>query len=108
LYSWPLGLDGWPMAHYAVLVTWTEEGIRTVRKVPERTERFRAAVEKAGGKVLSFLHTMGTYDAVVAVELPNDDVANELLLRMGAEGFARTTTLRGWSTAEFAKLAERL
>jgi len=96
------------MALYAVLVTWTEEGIHTVKKVPQRAEQFRAAVDAAGGRVLSFLHTMGTYDAVAAVELPNDDVANELLLRMGSQGFARTTTLKGWSTAEFAKLAEKL
>lgn len=96
------------MALYAVLVNWTEEGIRSVKKVPQRTEQFRAAVEAAGGKVVSFLHTMGAFDAVASVELPTDEVANELLLRWGAQGFARTTTLKGWSTAEFTKLAERL
>ena len=96
------------MPLYAVLMNWTEEGIRSVKKVPQRAEQFRASVESAGGRVLSFLHTMGTYDAVAAVDLPSDEVANELLLRMGAQGFARTTTLKGWTTAEFAKLADRL
>jgi len=96
------------MAQYAVLVSWTEEGIRTVKKVPQRAEQFRSAVEGAGGRVLSFLHTMGSYDAVAAVELPSDEVANEVLLRLGSQGFARTTTLKGWSTAEFSRLAEKL
>lgn len=96
------------MALYAVLVTWTEQGIRNVKKAPQRAEQFRSAAEAAGGRVLSFLHTMGAYDAVAAVELPSDEVANSILLRIGAEGFARTTTLKGWSTAEFSKLAEKL
>jgi len=96
------------MPLYAVLVNWTEEGIRSVKKVPQRTEQFRASVESAGGRVLSFLHTMGTYDAVAAVDLPSDEVANELLLRMGAQGFARTTTLKGWTTADFTKLTDKL
>lgn len=96
------------MPLYAVLVNWTEEGIRNVKKVPQRTEQFRGSVEAAGGRVLSFVHTMGTYDAVGVVELPSDEVANEVLLRMGAQGFARTTTLKGWTTAEFANLADRL
>ena len=96
------------MPQYAVLVSWTEEGVRTVKNVPQRTEQFRRAVESAGGKVLAFLHTMGTYDAVVAVELPSDEVANEVLLRFGAQGFARTTTLKGWTPGEFARLAEKI
>ncbi len=96
------------MAHYAVLVSWTEEGIRNVGRAPQRAEEFRRAVESAGGKVLSFLHTMGAYDAVVALELPSDEVANELLLKIGSRGFARTVTLKGWPPAEFAKLADRL
>ncbi|HYB63032.1 MAG TPA: GYD domain-containing protein [Thermoplasmata archaeon] len=96
------------MPQYAVLVNWTEEGVRSVKKVPQRTEQFRTAIESSGGRVLAFLHTMGTYDAVATVELPSDDVANELLLRFGSQGFCRTTTLKGWSTGDFAKLAERL
>ena len=96
------------MPHYAILVSWTEEGIRNVGKAPQRAEEFRRAVDAAGGKVLAFLHTMGLYDAVVSVELPSDEVANELVLKVGSRGFARTVTLKGWSTTEFAKLAERL
>jgi len=96
------------MPHYVVLVNWTAEGIRAVKKSPERGEAFRKSVEQAGGKVLSFLHTMGTYDLVIAVELPSDDVANQLALRAGMQGFVRTTTLKGWTAAEFAELVRKL
>jgi len=96
------------MPFYAVLGSWTEEGIRAVKQAPQRAEAFRRAVEGAGGKVLFRLHTMGMYDVVAAVELPSDEVANELMLRTGLQGHLRTTTLKGWSDAEFARLVEKL
>jgi len=96
------------MPSYVILVNWTAEGIRAVKQSPARADAFRKTVEQAGGKVLSFLHTMGAYDLVAAVELPSDDVANQLALRAGMQGFVRTTTLKGWSSAEFAKLVQSL
>lgn len=96
------------MAYYVILATWTSEGIRAVKQAPQRTEAFLKSVEEAGGKVLSFLHTMGAYDSVAIVELPNDDVANQLALRTGMKGFVRTTTLKGWSPSEFASLVKML
>jgi uncharacterized protein with GYD domain len=96
------------MPLYAVLASWTEEGIRTVKQAPKRSDALRSAVEAAGGRVLSLLHTMGVYDLVATVELPSDEVANEILLRAGMQGFVRTTTLKGWSGPEFAQLVGRL
>lgn len=96
------------MPSYVYLVNWTTEGIKAVKKAPERRDAFRKAVEEAGGKVLLYLHTMGTYDAVSAVELPSDEVANLIALRSGMLGFVRTTTLKGWSAAEFNELAKKL
>ncbi|HYB77072.1 MAG TPA: GYD domain-containing protein [Thermoplasmata archaeon] len=96
------------MPSYVVLVNWTNEGIKAVKQSPERTEAFRKSVEKAGGKILSLLHTMGAYDLVVMLELPSDEVANQLSLGAGLQGFVRTTTLKGWSTGEFAKMVQKL
>jgi len=96
------------MPLYAVLATWTAEGIRTVKQSPQRSDALRKAVEAAGGKVLSFLHTMGAYDIVATLELPSDEVANEIMLRSGMQGFVRTTTLKGWSGAEYAALVQKL
>jgi len=96
------------MPLYAVLASWTEEGIRTVKQSPQRSEALRAAVEAAGGRVVSFLHTMGTYDIVATLELPSDEVANTILLRSGLQGFVRTTTLKGWTGDEYAALIQKL
>ncbi|HKN06982.1 MAG TPA: GYD domain-containing protein [Thermoplasmata archaeon] len=96
------------MPFYVFLVNWSAEGIRNVKEAPGRSESFRKSVEQSGGKVLSFLHTMGAYDVVCAVELPSDNAANQLALRAGMAGFVRTTTLKGWSSSEFAELIRTL
>ncbi len=96
------------MPYYAVLGSWTEEGIRAVKQSPQRGEAIRKAIETAGGKVHAFLNTMGAYDVITVVELPSDEVANQVLLRAGMQGFVRTTTLKGWTPAEFAQLVQRL
>ena len=96
------------MPHYVMLGNWTAEGIRNVKQGPQREEAFRKAVEAAGGKVLLDLHTMGAYDFVVAVELPSDEAVNLVALRTGQQGFVRTTTLKGWSAAEFAQLVQKI
>ena len=96
------------MPLYAVLASWTEEGIRTVKQSPHRSEALQRAVEAAGGRVLSFLHTMGTFDIVATLELPSDEVANEIMLRAGMQGFVRTTTLKGWTGPEYADLIQKV
>jgi len=96
------------MPYYAVLGSWTEEGIRGVKQAPQRGEAVRKAVETAGGKVHAFLNTMGAYDVIAVIELPSDEVANQVLLRAGMQGFVRTTTLKGWTPSEFAQLVQRL
>jgi uncharacterized protein with GYD domain len=79
-----------------------------VKNAPARQEAFRKAVEGSGGKILVALHTMGAHDFVAVVELPSDEVANLLALRSGQQGFVRTTTLKGWTDAEFAQLIGKL
>lgn len=96
------------MPFYAILSNWTEAGIKSVKQAPQRGEAFRQAVESAGGHIVSFLHTMGAFDVVATVELPSDEIANEIILRLGMQGFARTITLKGWAPPEFTKLVGKL
>jgi uncharacterized protein with GYD domain len=96
------------MPYYVVLGNWTQEGIKAVKLSPQRGESVRKAVEAAGGRVLAFLNTMGTYDIVAVFELPSDEVANQVLLRAGMQGFVRSTTLKGWPPSEFAEIVKRL
>lgn len=96
------------MPQYAILGNWTEQGLHQLKQSPQRAEAFRKAVEAAGGRLHSMLYTIGPHDFVAVVELPSDEVANQLLLRTGMQGNARTTTLKGWIPAEFSQLVQTL
>ena len=96
------------MPYYVSLVSWTDQGIRSVKDTPTRAEAFRKAVDRVGGKVIALLYTMGPYDAVAVAELPSDEAANEVALRSGMQGNARTITMKGWTDSDIGKLVQKL
>ena len=96
------------MAHYVYLARWTHEGAKELKESPVRGEAFAQEISSLGGKVVSFLHTMGPYDAIVVAELPSDEAANTAALRVAMKGHVSTTTLKGWTMAEFAALVKKL
>ena len=56
--------------HYSM--EFTEQGIRTVKDSPKRSETFKNSIEKAGGKLVGTYFTLGQYDGVSSVEAPDD------------------------------------
>lgn len=92
------------MPTYIGLVNWTEQGIKAVRDSGKRYDAFKALVEGKGGKVHSLYMTMGTYDIVATYELPSDEAAAEVALKLGSGGNVRTQTLKAFDEAAFRKL----
>lgn len=60
-------------------------------------------VEKAGGS-MQLYYTMGQYDFVMVVEVPNDEAMASILACLGSMGNVRTKTLKAWTEAEGAKI----
>ena len=85
------------MPSYLSLLNWTEQGIADIKSGPERLEASKQAIEAAGGRMIFFYLTMGEYDAVALVELPNDEAAATLLLAIGGQGNVRSQTLRAFT-----------
>ncbi len=92
------------MPTYIGLVNWTEQGIRAVRDSGKRYDAFKLLVEGKGGKVHSLFMTMGAYDIVATYELPSDEAAAEVALKLGSGGNVRTQTLKAFDEAAFRKL----
>jgi uncharacterized protein with GYD domain len=88
---------------FVVLGNWTEQGIRNVQDAPKRIRETHGIVEKAGGKMQLF-YTLGKFDFVIIVEVPNDDAVMAILLCLGSMGNVRTTTMKAWTEAEGAKI----
>ena len=96
------------MPSYLSLINWTDQGIRNVRQSPQRLDAVKAAVQQAGGRLIFFYLTMGQYDIVTLMELPNDDVAARLLLTIGSQGNVRTATMRAFTEQEYQNLIASL
>ena len=96
------------MPTYVVLYKLTEQGIKNIKDAPGRYEEGVKRFEAIGGKVIGFYATMGEYDYVGIGEAPNDEVAMIYALALGALGNVRTTTLKAFTTEEFANIVSKL
>ncbi len=96
------------MPTYIVLIKMTDQGIRNVKDLPNRVQGGRELIEKAGGKWLDWNFTMGEYDAIGKVELPDDYAAATVAMSLGKLGNVRTTTLKAFNEAEMKKIVEKL
>ncbi len=58
--------------------------------------------------MIGFYSVMGEYDYVGIGECPNDEMAVAFALGVGAQGNARTTTLKAFTREEFAEIIKKL
>lgn len=96
------------MATYVMLMKLTGQGVQNIKDAPGRIEEGIKGWEAMGGKSLGFYVVMGEYDYVAVGEAPNDEVALNFLLRLGSQGNIKTTTLKAFTTEEFAAIVDKL
>jgi len=96
------------MAKYVFLVNWTEQGIRDVKETTDRAQRVQKMAEDMGGKIDLLLWTLGRYDIVGVFDMPDDESAALLGLKVGGLGTVRTETLRAFSADEMGGILGRL
>ena len=96
------------MPTYISLLRFTQQGVEKIKESPARLQRARSAMKAAGGELKAFYLTMGTYDAVVISEAPNDEVGATMMLAIGAAGAVRSETLRAFTEEEYKKIIAAL
>ncbi len=96
------------MPTYITLFNLTEQGIKNIKDAPKRIEEGIKASEAIGGKLIGFYSVMGEYDNVSIGEAPSDEAHKKFLLGIGAQGNARTTTLKAFTREEFAEMVKKL
>ncbi|MFQ5873494.1 MAG: GYD domain-containing protein, partial [Dehalococcoidia bacterium] len=85
------------MATFVTLINYTEQGIKNVKKAPERVADARKAIEAAGGKMIGFYWTLGQYDAIAIGEAPTDEAYTAIMLSIAGQGNIRSTTLKAFN-----------
>jgi uncharacterized protein with GYD domain len=93
---------------YVTLYNFTDQGIRAVKKSPDRLKAGIKAAEDAGMKVLGAYYTQGPYDLVVISEASDEDAAAAFALGTAAQGNVRSTTMRAWDADGFSRLLSRI
>ena len=88
------------MGTYITLLSYTEQGVKNAKGIPERVLAARQALETMGGRLHAYRLTLGEYDAVVTVEAPDDEAYATFALNIGAQGNVRSTTLKAFSEEE--------
>jgi uncharacterized protein with GYD domain len=92
------------MPAYLVLLNWTDQGIRAVKESPKRLDAAKKMVKDAGGDVKAFYMLQGNYDLMIVADMPSDEKLAGFLLKIGAFGNVRTTTMRAYSEDEYRKI----
>ncbi len=96
------------MARYIGLISFTEQGIKTIKDWDKRVSGGRERVERSGGKLLDAYLTFGDYDAVVIAEWPSDEAALRGALEYALAGNGRTKTMRAFTMDEAMKVIRTL
>ena len=88
------------MPTYLVLVNLTEEGRANFREMYTRIrEEVKASIEGMGGSIRGWI-TLGPYDAVELVDLPNEEALLNWTLSSASSTYIRTVTMRAFPEDE--------
>ena len=96
------------MMTFIMSLSWTDQGIRSVKDSPKRGSAARDLAKKCGVEIKQVYLTSGDADLVIIVDAPNGDQVAKFAMAIGAQGNVRSRTARAWSEAEFQKLVADL
>ena len=96
------------MPTYINFLSFTEQGVKTIKDLPARIAVGRQAIEANGGKLLNNYLTMGAQDAVIVLEAPDDETVVSIALATAGLGNIRTTSMRAFTEAEIPGVLSKM
>ena len=96
------------MPLFIVTINWTDQGIRSVKDAPKRSQAARELGKKLGVEIKQLYLTSGDSDLLAIVDSPSGDNVAKFALALGAQGNIRTRTARAWTEPEYTKLISEL
>ena len=86
----------------------TEQGVKDIKNFEKRFKTSTEFLKQLGAKLVGFWLTLGEYDYVSVAEAPNDEVAMQFLMTLGAAGNVRTTTMKAFTIEEMKKIIKKI
>jgi uncharacterized protein with GYD domain len=96
------------MPTFMMLLNWTDQGIRSIKDSPKRSQAARDLAKKVGVEIKHLYLTSGDSDLVIFVDAPSGDNVAKFALAVSSLGNVRTRTARAWSTEEYQKIVSEL
>ncbi|HXF54614.1 MAG TPA: GYD domain-containing protein [Hyphomicrobiaceae bacterium] len=96
------------MAHYIMLASYTEQGIRTIQDTIKRADAVKEMAKKAGLEMKQTFWTLGQYDVVAVFEAPNDEAMTAFALSVAKLGNVKTQTLRAFSPSDMQAILQKV
>jgi uncharacterized protein with GYD domain len=96
------------MPTFISMLSWTDQGIRSVKDTPKRVQAAREMAKKIGVEIKQIFLTSGEFDIVAVLETPNSDNIAKYSMAIGLQGNVRTRTVQAWPEAEMLKLISEL
>jgi uncharacterized protein with GYD domain len=96
------------MQTYVILWTFTDQGMKNIKTLPERVQDNISLAEQGGFKVISSYLTQGQYDFVTIVEAPDEQSLMAALFSIASGGNSRSETLRAFQMTEVQQIVQRL
>ena len=96
------------MPTYISLIKYTQQGAAALKESPTRLDTARRAAEALGGEIKEWFLTLGQYDAIALIEMPNEETLAQLLLVLAVAGNIQTESCRAFTEAEYRILLASL
>jgi uncharacterized protein with GYD domain len=81
------------METYVMLTKLTDQGRKTIKEKPKRTQEVNKEVEAMGGKVLAQYAILGPYDFVTVLQAPDNKTIAKISVELGSRGTMEIMTL---------------
>jgi len=96
------------MPTFALMMKFTDMGIRRVKDSPGRIEEAIKGWDVLGGKLIGLYTVLGEYDLIAIGDAPNDETVINFILKLGSIGNVRTKTFRVFTKEEFTEMVNKL
>jgi uncharacterized protein with GYD domain len=96
------------MPTFVCYISWTEQGIRSVKESPKRGKTARELARKLGVEMKHLYLTSGDSDLLCIMEAPSADNIAKFAMAISSLGNVCTRTAMAWSETEYEKLVSEL
>ena len=96
------------MVRYALLLNWTDQGIANVKDSVTRYNAAKQLLESKGGSFEAIAWTIGPYDLVAIVSVPDEETGAAFNLQLAASGNLRSVTMRAFTADEMSSIVAKM